>query len=323
MTAPSPRSAAPSNAALTARFAEALARLWPEGGKLGLAVSGGPDSLALMLLAEAAIPGGFEVATVDHGLRAEAADECAKVARICAERAIPCEVLRVDVGQGNLQEQARLARYAALAVWARDRGLTALATGHHADDQAETLLMRLNRASGHAGLGGVRERGAVPGSDLPLVRPLLGFHRAELAVVVAAAGLEAAFDPSNADARFDRVRVRGALADSAWLNPPALAASAAHLADGDEALAWAAEREWREAVRTPPGEVRYRCAAPRAIALRVVSRAIETVGKAARGQDAARLMDRLEAGQGGNVAGVLATVEGGEWVFRREPPRRT
>src|SRR6187402_2734893 len=99
--------AAEPPAELVARFAEALARAWPEGGRLGLAVSGGPDSLAMLLLAEGAIPGRFEVATVDHGLRPESADECAMVARLCAARSIDCKTLNVDVGQGNLQAEAR------------------------------------------------------------------------------------------------------------------------------------------------------------------------------------------------------------------------
>src|SRR6187399_3479258 len=90
-----------------ARFSEALARVWPDGGRLGLAVSGGPDSLAMLLLAEAAIPGQFEVATVDHGLRPESARECAKVAEICAGRAIDCAMLAVTVSGGNLQAGAR------------------------------------------------------------------------------------------------------------------------------------------------------------------------------------------------------------------------
>lgn len=298
MTEPKPRCAAPGPAELNARFAGALTRLWPEGGKLGLAVSGGPDSLALLLLADAAFPGQFEVATVDHGLRPEAAGECEAVAAVCAERLIECAVLRVTICAGNIQARAREARYAALATWATSRGLSALATAHHADDQAETLLMRLNRASGHAGLGGVRERGVVPGSQLPLVRPLLGFRREELAQVVRDAGLLAVADPSNADTRFDRVRIRNALSGAEWLDATALSSSAAHLAEGDQALDWAAEREWRECVTADGDALCYLPRAPRAIALRVAARAVSALGRDARGQDLARLFDRLEAGRG-------------------------
>jgi tRNA(Ile)-lysidine synthase len=143
-----------------------------------VAVSGGPDSLALLLLAHAAMPGLVEAATVDHGLRSESADEAAFVAEICGKLGVPHATLKVTVGAGNLQAEARAARYAALAGWMAERGLAALATAHHADDQAETLILRLNRGSGVAGLAGVRARGLVPGTRLPLLRPLLGWRRA-------------------------------------------------------------------------------------------------------------------------------------------------
>jgi len=309
--------------ALVERFRQQLERLWPEGGSLGLAVSGGPDSLALLLLAEAAIPGRVEVATVDHGLREASADECALVARICAERGISCEILRVEVGKGNLQSEARAARYSALAEWASRRALSAVATAHHADDQAETLLMRLNRGSGVSGLAGVRERTEVPPFLIPAIRPLLTFRRADLAVVVESAGLIPVQDPSNTDDRFDRARIRKVLANCDWLDIPALAASAAHLASADEALDWAASREWNERVTGSEDGFHYRRLAPKAVAMRVLARIVADFGGRARGQDLARLLDRLERGEGGNVAGVLATVEGSEWVFRREPPRRS
>jgi tRNA(Ile)-lysidine synthase len=306
-----------------ARFAAALRRLWPESGPIGLAVSGGPDSLALLLLAHAAIPGKFAVATVDHGLRAAAADECRAVARLCDERGLACEIFTVETGAGNLQNAARAARYAALARWAEGQGLGAVATAHHANDQAETLIMRLNRASGLSGLAGVRQRGVVPGSSLPLLRPLLDWRRAELAEIVSRAGLEPAADPSNLDERFDRVRVRAALAEADWLDPAALAQSAAHLAEADEALDWAVEREWAENVSTADGDVRYVPQAPRAIVLRVVVRIIAGFGGEPRGGAVGELVDRLARGQTGNVAGVIAKAEQGAWVFRPEPPRRT
>lgn len=321
MTATGARSPAADDP-LVRRFAAELARLWPEGGTLGLAVSGGPDSLAMLLLAKAAIPQRFAVATVDHGLRPSAAAECAMVAQICADHGIRCEILRVQVAPGNVQAEARAARYAALVEWARTHGLSALATAHHADDQAETLLMRLNRGSGVAGLAGVRERTSAAPSSLPVIRPLLGFRKTELAQVVADAGLSPACDPSNTDARFDRARMRVALAQSDWLNPLALAASAANIAAADEALDWAATREWDERVAREDGEIRYRQLAPKVVAMRVVGRIIEDFGGKARGQDLARLLDKLARGEGGNVGGVLATAEGEEWVFRREPPRR-
>ncbi|HWU02750.1 MAG TPA: tRNA lysidine(34) synthetase TilS, partial [Novosphingobium sp.] len=199
------------------RLAGDLARLWPEGQrdpalKLGVAVSGGPDSLALLLLAAAALPGRVMAATVDHGLRAESAAEAAEVARVCTQIGVSHATLAIAVADGNVQAQARAGRYAALAQWAQQAGVAALCSAHHADDQAETLLMRLNRGSGVAGLAGVRERGLVPGTRLPLLRPVLGWRRAELAGVVAEAGFAAADDPSNRDDAYDRVRMRKALA---------------------------------------------------------------------------------------------------------------
>jgi len=322
-TASKPAASDAVTAAQAERFAAELARLWPEGGRLGLAVSGGPDSLALLLLAQAAVPGRFAVATVNHGLRAEAAAECAMVERVCAGRGIPCTVLRVEVAAGNLQGEARAARYAALGEWAEREGLAALATAHHADDQAETLVMRLNRASGLAGLAGVRGRGVAPGTALPLLRPLLGWRRAELAGIVAQAGLEPAQDPSNADDSYDRVRIRRALADAGWLGIEAVAASAGHLADADEALDWMVEREMAESLAVADSGICYEPGAPRAVALRVVARIIEGFGGSARGGAVARLVDQLAAGSGGNVGGVAATAEENGWVFRPEPPRRS
>src|SRR5579872_4348926 len=105
--------AAVPDPALVARFTSDLRALWPDQGVLGLAVSGGPDSLGLLLLAAAALPGSIAAATVDHGLRLESAAEAKAVARLCAQLGVPHEILRVDVAPGNVQSQARQARYAA------------------------------------------------------------------------------------------------------------------------------------------------------------------------------------------------------------------
>jgi tRNA(Ile)-lysidine synthase len=297
--------------------------VWPDGGKLGLAVSGGPDSLAMLLLAEAAIPGRFEVATVDHGLRPEAADECAMVAEVCADRGVPCEVLKVAVGEGNVQSNARHRRYWELLHWAARRELSAVATAHQADDQTETLLMRLNRGSGVKGLAGVREKQSFLWSSIPVIRPLLRLRRHELAEVVEAARLEPARDPSNDDERYDRVRIRKALEQNDWLDPIAITQSALNLEDADRALGMLMTKEWSEVATVTEKDIRFRPRWPREITLRMVAFAISGCGGSPRGQDAARLMERLYRGEGGNVAGVLATVEGDEWVFRPEPPRRT
>jgi tRNA(Ile)-lysidine synthase len=310
------------SAAEAARFAAALERLWPEGGRLGLAVSGGPDSLAMLLLAQAAIPGRFEVATVDHGLRAESAAEAGFVQGTCSAFGVPHATLRVEVTAGNLQDEARSARYAALASWAAERELDAIATAHHADDQAETLLMRLNRGSGLSGLAGVRARGVVPGRKLALIRPLLDWRRDELSAIVERAGVAPVEDPSNADPRFDRARIRAALAGADWLDPAAMAQSAAHLADAEETLAWAFELEWDLWVEVDEGAVRYTPHAPRALVLRVVERIIAGFGGEPRGGAVARLVDALEAGRPGTLGGVVARIEDDSWLFRPESGRR-
>jgi tRNA(Ile)-lysidine synthase len=313
--------------ALVSRFNADLAALWPEGARgdaarLGLAVSGGGDSLALLLLAHAALPGRVAVATVDHGLRAESAEEATGVAALCARLGVPHATLAVRLAAGNLQAEARAARYAALGEWAAGEGLVALATAHHADDQAETLLARLNRASGVAGLAGVRARGPVPGTRLPLLRPLLGWRRGELAGVVAAAGLVAVDDPSNADPRFDRARLRAALAGADWLDVAALAQSAAHLADADAALDWAAGREWAEAVRKEALGFSYRPQAPRAVALRVLGRIAGELGESPRGAVLARAFEALLQGQPASIGALVARPGPQGWSVQAAPKRR-
>lgn len=308
---------------LIARFTGDLARLWPEGERLGLAVSGGPDSLALLLLAKAALQGNVEVATINHGLRSESASECAMVKELCSAHGIPCEMISVTVEAGNVQDRARRARYAAFAQWMKLRELGAIATAHHADDQAETLVMRLNRGSGINGLAGVRPRGVVPGTKLALVRPLITWRRSELAEIVKSAGLDAVNDPSNANPQFDRVRIRQALADADWLHPQALAASASHLADAEEVLAWASDREWKERVVVEEsGAIRYRPHSPKLVVMRVVLRAITLLGGNPRGGALATLVMRLQNGKDSTLGGVIARNESGVWTFRKEPPRR-
>ncbi len=322
-----------------ARFAADLAALWPEDereGPLGLAVSGGPDSLALLLLAAEALPGRIAIASVDHGLRAEAADEVALVGRIAGERGIPFTAIKVTLGAGNVQAAARAARYAALARWAQEAGLGAIATAHHADDQAETLLMRLNRGSGLAGLAGVRPRGRIGGGDTLLLRPLLGWRKAELAQVVAAAGIEPAEDPSNTNPAFDRARLRVALAGAEWLDPVQIAASAAHLAESWQALEWYAELDWHEMVMREAGDsgapgFSYCANVPRVIAIETILRIIRELGGHATRAEAGRAWDRLWAGENASLGGVLAVpaVERVEkvgvvmrvWRFRPEPAR--
>ncbi|MFC4254480.1 tRNA lysidine(34) synthetase TilS [Altererythrobacter xixiisoli] len=333
MTPTAPGSAAADRADRTPddAFRRALAELWPEAGLIGLAVSGGADSLAMLLLAHATIPGRFEVATVDHRLRPAGADECAFVAQLCAARGISCAILPISVpADGNVMAAARTARYAALAHWAQARGLGAIATAHHIDDQAETLLMRLSHASGVAGLAGIRRRGVVPGSDLPLLRPLLTLRRADCEDVVARAGIDPVQDPSNDNPAYSRVRIRQALRTLDGLDAVSLAASATNLADAEDVLAWATDREWAERVTIEAGILRYRPGAPRAVMLRVLDRAVRQQGALARwqgaparGQGVARVLDRLLRGEDANIAGVLIRIVGQDWLFAPEPPRKS
>jgi tRNA(Ile)-lysidine synthase len=321
-----PEALIPETAARS-RFDAGLRGVWPEaddprGLRLGLAVSGGPDSIALLLLAAAALPGRVEAATVDHGLRPENAQEAEAVGRLCDTLGVPHATLPVSLDAGNVQSEARRARYAALAAWAQARELDAVATGHHADDQAETLIMRLNRASGVAGLAGVRPRGPIAGTPIGLIRPLLAWRRAELGAIVAQAGIDPAQDPSNADARFDRARLRKALAAAEWLDVPAIAQSAAHLAEADAALAWSAELEFGGRVKRDPFGMTYRPFAPRAIALRVVTRIVTELDEAPRGSAVARLFDALAAGQPASIGALTVRPNAGGWSFARAPARK-
>ena len=312
---------------LVERFRRDLEAVAGAADELAVAVSGGPDSLALLLLAHAAFPGRVRAATVDHGLRPESAAEAAAVERLCAGLGVPHRTLATRVGRvGNLQAAARAARYAALAEWMTAEGLGLLLTAHQADDQAETLLMRLNRGSGVSGLAGVRAARPVPGSGgrLRLCRPLLGWRRSELEAIVAAAGIEPARDPSNDDEAFDRARLRRRMAESPWLDAAALARSAALLAEAEAALEWTAGGLFEARMERREGGVVLRPGGlPPELVRRLVLRCLCVVAPAARprGDQLAALVARLRAGGAGTLCGVKAT--GGEsWRFEPAPPRR-
>lgn len=316
--------------ALVARFRNELDALIAPGARIGVAVSGGPDSLALLLLAAAARPGLVEAATVDHALRPESAGEAKMVADLCATLSVPHAILTVEWPEkpaSALQERAREARYALLARWAGDRQLQAIITAHHADDQAETLMMRLVRGAGVNGLAGMRRAARVPGSALSLLRPLLGWRRSELEQVCTAAGVTPVFDPSNSDEQFERVRMRNALAHAEWLDPAAVARSAEHLAQADSAIAWAADVEWQRAVTESAGSITYTPTnAPSEILRRIVRRAVlqlasEGAGADLRGAELDRLLATLQAGSTTTLRGVLCS-GGREWRFALAPRRK-
>src|SRR6478609_2563458 len=182
------------------RFARNLDALIAPDARVGIAVSGGPDSLALLLLAAAARPGQVEAATVDHQLRAGSLEEAQAVQSLCERIEVPHRTLSAKWAEKPLtaiQERARAERYRLLGEWAEAQGLAALATAHHLDDQAETLLMRLARGAGVRGLAAMRPRSVAPGAHVRLIRPLLGWRRADLERICADSGVSPADDPSN------------------------------------------------------------------------------------------------------------------------------
>ena len=308
----------------TARFRADLAALaGPAPAAFGVAVSGGPDSLALLLLAEAAFPGGFQAATVDHGLRPESAAEAAFVAEVCAARSIPHATLRGPPVEGNVQAGARALRYRLLGDWARERGLAVVLTAHHRDDQAETLLMRLQRGAGLAGLAGIRPRAEIEG--LTVLRPLLGWRRVDLAEIVAAAGLAPVDDPSNRDEHYDRARLRRQLAEADWLDAGALARSAATLGEAEAALDWTVEQLIAERVEGVRDGLSFDAAGlPSELRRRALIRLLALLVPAdpPRGEAVQRLLAALEAGEVATLAGVRCA-GGRVWRLGPAPPRRT
>lgn len=210
-------------------------------GTLGVAVSGGGDSVALLhLLHDWHHEGGPELraATVDHGLRAGAADEAAGVARLCTGLDILHDTLDWQDRDktGNLPDRARRARYARLARWAQAHGITDIAVGHTENDLAETFVMRLARGAGVDGLAAMRSRWRH--GSVTFHRPLLDVSRADLRDLLRSRGIGWVEDPTNTDMAFERARVRDGLAAlaAAGLDAPALAQTARRLAEARCAL---------------------------------------------------------------------------------------
>lgn len=209
------------NAPISASDAKRLFADWKAAPALVLAVSGGPDSIALMWLAarwrRSLARGPKLVAvTIDHGLRKQAAREAREVKRLARTLDLEHRTLRWRGTKPNagLPAAARAARYQLLAQAARACGATHIFTGHTRDDQAETLLMRLLRGSGLAGLSAMARQSEREG--FLLARPLLDIPKSRLIATLARAGIDFADDPTNRDPAFTRSRLRSLL--------PALAA---------------------------------------------------------------------------------------------------
>ncbi|SEK19694.1 tRNA lysidine(34) synthetase TilS [Pacificibacter marinus] len=182
---------------------------------VGVAVSGGGDSMALLrLMADWGVDQGVRVSavTVNHGLRPEAASEAQFVAETCEKLKIKHTTLTWTgwSGDGNLQDAARRARYHLMGQWAATQDITTIALGHTADDQAETFFMRLARASGIDGLTGMQRRRQSDG--ITWVRPLLMQERFELRQYLRDLRQPWIDDPSNDDEAYDRVKSRKAMA---------------------------------------------------------------------------------------------------------------
>lgn len=268
---------------------------WLGGGVL-LAVSGGPDSSALMHAA-ASLGAAARVATVDHGLRPESRAEAERVAAAARALGLPHAILAwagAKPGTG-LQAAARAARYDLLAAHAAAVGATRVLTGHTLDDQAETVLMRLAAGTGPAGLAGMRvERALAPG--ISLGRPFLALPKAALVAWCAARGIPCLHDPSNADPRFARGRLRAAwpILEREGLTPARLARLAERAARDAVALECAAGQALEAArLPAPDGSLRLDgavlAAVPEAIALLCLDRALTRVGAPPR------RLERLEA----------------------------
>ena len=312
----------------------ALGRAFAAGppGAIGVALSGGGDSVALtVLLADWAAARGVSLhaATVNHHLRPEAQDEAEAAARLCRDLGLSHDVLhwqRVDPARGNLQDAARRARQRLLSDWAQGRGIGHVALGHSLDDQAETLLMRLARGSGVDGLSAMAEarrdaRGVI------WLRPLLAVPRAALRETLRARGIGWAEDPSNADPRFDRVRARRALKALAPLGIDAagLAATAARMAQARVALGEAAVALCgRVASVDSAGTLQIASDywdAPADLRERLLAQALMWLGQAEYRPRHAALRDLargLQEGRSGTLLGCEARVspDSGFWLLR-------
>ena len=338
---------------------------------LVLAVSGGPDSTALLVLAArwcAARKRGpaLLAVTVDHGLRPGSTREARAVRRLADHLGVRHRTLRWTGSKPTtgLQEAARAVRYGLLAAAARKAGARHVLTGHTLDDQAETVLLRLARGSGMSGLaamaritplqmpnglashfprgGSDKERNTARESPLLLVRPLLGIAKARLIATLASAGVAFAKDPSNADPRFTRARLRTLMPELAGegLDAPRLARLAARLRRAEasielavdvaaSAVSYGAWSEGREIVLD--GDQFRRL--PEEVALRLLGRAVAHIGNEGAVQlgklealHAALLQGQASVSATGRIrrtlAGAVITSMQDRMTIARAPARR-
>ncbi|WP_047308995.1 tRNA lysidine(34) synthetase TilS [Rhodopseudomonas palustris] len=330
--------------AVSATEARGLFGDWKAAPAIVLAVSGGPDSLALMWLVarwRKALKRGpsLSVVTVDHGLRPEAAREARAVKRLATSLDLPHRTLRWrgDKPASGIQAAARQARYRLLADAARRTGATHIMTAHTRDDQAETVLMRLSRGSGIAGLAAMSRQTAR--DDIVLVRPLLDVPKARLLATLAKARIDFATDPSNADPRFARPRLRELmpLLAAEGCDARSLARLASRAARADAALERmtdGAER-YLELLNAEPRRRGVDAAAftalPAEIRIRLLMRVLSSQGYEGPPQlgKVETLVTALESAMSATVprlkqtlAGAVVTLGGERLVIAPAPPRR-
>ena len=316
---------------------------------LVLAVSGGPDSTALMLLAarwRGAHKAGPKLiaVTVDHGLRPESKSEAAGVARLARKLGIAHRTLRWTgkKPKTGLPQAARQARYALLADAARKAGAAHILTAHTLDDQAETVLIRLLRGSGMTGLAAMARLTVLPAhgeGGIRLVRPLLAIPKARLIATLKAAKIAFADDPTNRDPRFTRARLRTLMPQLAQegLDARRLALLARRLRRADAAIESVVDQAMTVlAVDTPaPHAMAFDAKGffllPAEIGLRLIGRAVGTAGD--EGPVELAKLEALKAaldaaqktGKGAfrrSLAGALVTLLGNKITVERAPSRR-
>lgn len=302
---------------------------WP--GRIAVAVSGGSDSMALLHLfvrLQTHRGGIIRAVTVDHRLRTEAAEEARFVARFCADLGVPHDTLIWDHGAiaGNLQDQARRARYALIGDWARAAGIGDVVLGHTADDQAETFLIGLAREAGLDGLSGMRRSWTDGG--VRWARPYLATPRDDLRAYLVRHGIGWVEDPSNADDRYQRVKARRALEALAPLGitTEGLAGVASNLAMARSDLVHLALETAQRIARTSAGEVAFDLALwkrtgpdTRRRLLIAALRWVSSAEYAPRAEQIARLEASIGQGRDATLAGCKVKVTGAEFRVAREP----
>ncbi|MEM9010359.1 MAG: tRNA lysidine(34) synthetase TilS [Pseudomonadota bacterium] len=311
-------------------MAEALAGEVPAGAPLGIALSGGGDSMALLHLAREwgeAHGHPVEAVTVDHALRPDSAAEAEGAAAAATALGVPHRTVRLSDPRpttGNLQAWARGQRRAAIAAWAETRGIGHVALGHTEDDQAETFLLNLARGSGVDGLSAMAKRHEAEG--LVWLRPLLQVRRATLRAFLRARGATWVEDPSNDDPRFDRIRLRQALPmlEELGLTAPRLASTASTMARARQVLDDATRDLAAACLAFQAGAAQLRTApyagAPAETRRRLLAAALSLVAAQPykpRLADLERLDARIMVGGGGTLHGaVVAGTANGALIHR-------